>query len=110
MAGPKGHQNMTPRVSYYPNLVRVAARSLTLALFLSFGLVPSVLTLGLTKVDTVEAKPMPAIESAWVALQAQRAVVALKSVSEISPIEQRDVASRWIKSISVIVAEHLEVD
>ncbi|MFM7827489.1 MAG: C40 family peptidase, partial [Acidimicrobiaceae bacterium] len=94
----------------YPNLVRVAARSLILALFLSFGLVPSVLTLGLTKVDTVEAKPMPAIESAWVALQAQRAVVALKSVSEISPIEQRDVASRWIKSISVIVAEHLEVD
>ncbi|MEY3315518.1 MAG: C40 family peptidase [Ilumatobacteraceae bacterium] len=110
MAGPKGHQNMTPRVSYYPKFARVTCRALVLALFFSFGLVPSVLTLGLTKVDTVEAKPMPAIESAWVAMQAQRAVVALESASEISPIEQRDVASRWIKSISVVIAEHLEVD
>ena len=101
---------MTSRVSYYPKSVRVACRSLVLALFLSFGFVPTVLTLGLTKVETVEAKPMPAIESAWVALQAQRAVEALESATEISTIEQRDVASRWIKSISVIVAEHLEVN
>ena len=101
---------MTSRVSYYPKSVRVACRSLVLALFLSFGFVPTELTLGLTKVETVEAKPMPAIESAWVALQAQRAVEALESATEISTIEQRDVASRWIKSISVIVAEHLEVN
>ena len=101
---------MTSRVSYYPKSVRVACRSLVLALFLSFGFVPTALTLGLTKVETVEAKPMPAIESAWVALQAQRAVEALESATEISTIEQRDVASRWIKSISVIVAEHLEVN
>ena len=40
----------------------------------------------------------------------KRAVVALESASEISTIEQRDVASRWIKSISVIIAEHLEVN
>jgi cell wall-associated NlpC family hydrolase len=72
--------------------------------------VPTVLTLGLLKVDAVEAKPMPAIESAWVALQAERAVEALESAAEISTIEQRDVASRWIKSISVIIAEHLEVN
>ncbi|KRO47653.1 MAG: hypothetical protein ABR56_08200 [Acidimicrobium sp. BACL27 MAG-120823-bin4] len=62
------------------------------------------------RVDTAQAKPMPAIESAWVAMQAQQAVVALESANEISPIEQRDVASRWIKSISVIIAEHLEVN
>jgi cell wall-associated NlpC family hydrolase len=37
-------------------------------------------------------------------------VVALESANEISPIEQRDVASRWIKNISVIIAEHLEVN
>lgn len=110
MAGPKGHQNMTPRVSYYPKFARVACRALVLTLFLSFGLVPSVLTLGLTKVETVEAKPMPAIESAWVAMQARQAIIALESASEVSPIEQRDVASRWIKSISVVIAEHLEVD
>jgi cell wall-associated NlpC family hydrolase len=62
------------------------------------------------RVDTAQAKPMPAIESAWVAMQAQQAVVALESANEISPIEQRDVASRWIKNISVIIAEHLEVN
>jgi cell wall-associated NlpC family hydrolase len=62
------------------------------------------------RVDTAQAKPMSAIESAWVAMQAQQAVVALESANEISPIEQRDVASRWIKSISVVIAEHLEVD
>ena len=101
---------MTSRVSYYPKSVRVACRSLVLALFLSFGFVPTVLNLGLLTVDAVKAKPMPAIESAWVALQAQRAVEALESATEISTIEQRDVASRWIKSISVIVAEHLEVN
>ena len=110
MAGPKGQQIMTPRVSYYPKSVRVTCRALVLALFLSFGFVPTVLTLGLLKVDAVEAKPMPAIESAWVALQAQRAVEALESATEISTIEQRDVASRLIKSISVIIAEHLEVN
>ena len=110
MAGPKGHQNMTPRVSYYPKFARVACRALVLAIFMSFGLVPTVLTLGLIKVETAQAKPMPAIESAWVAMQARQAIVALESASEVSPIEQRDVASRWIKSISVIVAEHLEVD
>ena len=101
---------MTSRVSYYPKSVWVACRSLVLALFLSFGFVPTVLNLGFLTVDAVEAKPMPAIESAWVALQAQRAVEALESATEISTIEQRDVASRWIKSISVIVAEHLEVN
>ena len=42
-------------------------------------------------------------------MQAQLAVEALESASEISDIEQRDVASRWIKSIAKIVAEHLEV-
>jgi cell wall-associated NlpC family hydrolase len=62
------------------------------------------------RVDTAQAKPMSAIESAWVAMQAQQAVVALESANEISPIEQRDVASRWIKNISVIIAEHLEVN
>jgi len=101
---------MTPRVSYYPKFARVACRALVLAIFMSFGLVPTVLTLGLIEVETAQAKPMPAIESAWVAMQAQQAIFALESASEISPIEQRDVASRWIKSISVIVAEHLEVD
>jgi cell wall-associated NlpC family hydrolase len=101
---------MTPRVSYYPKLVRVASQALVLALFLSFGLVPTVLTVGLLKVDAVEAKPMPAIESAWVAMQAQLAADALESASEVSQIEQRDVASRWIKSISLIIAEHLEVN
>ena len=110
MAGPKGQQNMTPRVSYYPKLVRVTCRAMVLALLLSFGIVPTVLTRGLMRVDTAQAKPMPAIESAWVAMQAQQAVVALESANEISPIEQRDVASRWIKSISVIIAEHLEVN
>ena len=110
MAGPKGHQNMTPRVSYYPKFARVTCRALVLALLLSFGIVPTVLTRGLMRVDTAQAKPMPAIESAWVAMQAQQAVVALESANEISPIEQRDVASRWIKSISVIIAEHLEVN
>lgn len=101
---------MTPRVSYYPNLARVVCWALVLAIFLTFGAMPTVLTLGLIKVDAVEAKPMPAIESAWVAMQAQRAVVALDAATEINPIEQRDVASRWVKSISVIIAEHLEVD
>ena len=110
MAGPKGQQNMTPRVSYYPKFARVACRALVLALLLSFGIVPTVLTRGLMRVETAQAKPMPAIESAWVAMQAQQAVVALESANEISPIEQRDVASRWIKSISVIIAEHLEVN
>ena len=110
MAGPKGQQIMTPRVSYYPKFARVACRALVLAIFMSFGLVPTVLTLGLIKVETAQAKPMPAIESAWVAMQAQRAVVALESASEISQIEQRDIASRWIKSIAVVVAEHLEVN
>lgn len=101
---------MTPRVSYYPNLARVVCRALVLAIFLTFGAMPTALTLWLIKVDAVEAKPMPAIESAWVAMQAQRAVVALDAATEINPIEQRDVASRWVKSISVIIAEHLEVD
>ena len=109
MAGPKGQQNMTALVSYYPNLVRVISRALAMALLLSMGVLPSFSIFGEMNPEPVEAKPMPAIESAWVAMQAQRAVEALESASEISDIEQRDVASRWIKSIAKIVAEHLEV-
>jgi cell wall-associated NlpC family hydrolase len=91
---------MRHRASYYPNFVKAACRVVVLTAF----------TFGLMKVDIAQAKPMPAIESAWVAMQAQRAVVALESASMISPVEQRDVASRWIKSISVVIAEHLEVN
>lgn len=98
---------MTARVSYYPKSIKTLGASLLLGLLLATGLAPLPGRLG---VGAVSAKPMPAIESAWVAMQAQRAVAALESANEISPIEQRDVASRWIKSISVVIAEHLEVN
>ena len=109
LAGPKGQQNMTHRVSYYPKSVKVTLRALFLAGLLSLGVVPSLSIFGVLHVETVAAKPMPAVESAWVAVQAQMALDALDAASEISTIEQRDVASRWIKSIAVIVAEHLEI-
>jgi len=80
-----------------------------LVLILSFGLLSTSQNFGPFSVQTAEAKPMPAIESAWVAMQAQLAVEALDSADEISAIEQRDVASRWIKSIALIVSEHLEI-
>lgn len=98
---------MTARVSYYPKSIKTLGASLLLGLLLATGLAPLP---GRLAVGAVSAKPMPAIESAWVAMQAQRAVAALESANEISPIEQRDVASRWIKSISVVIAEHLEVN
>ena len=100
---------MTHRVSYYPKSIKVTLRALLLAGLLSFGVVPSLSIFGMLHVETVEAKPMPAIESAWVAMQAQIAFDALAAASELGAIEQRDVASRWIKSIAVIVAEHLEI-
>lgn len=113
MAGPKGQQNMSAQVSYYPNFRpkfgRAVVRFAILVLILSFGFLPTSQNFGLFSVQTAEAKPMPAIESAWVAMQAQLAVEALDSADEISAVEQRDVASRWIKSIALIVAEHLEI-
>ena len=109
MAGPKGQQIITARVSYYSKLVKVALRALALALLFSMGAVPTMSVFGVLGVKSVEAKPMPAIESAWVAMQARLAVDALDAANEISAIEQRDVASRWIKIIAVIVADHLEI-
>ena len=99
---------MTPRVSYYPKLVRVIVCAFVTSFCVTFGSVPN--KLNLLKVETAQAKPMPALESAWVAKQAQRALETLAVASDISAIEQRDVATRWIKSVAVIVAEHLEVD
>ena len=113
MAGPKGQQNMSAQVSYYPNFRPKFGRAVVhfaiLVLVLSFGFLPTSQNFGPFSVQTAEAKPMPAIESAWVAMQAQLAVEALDSADEISAVEQRDVASRWIKSIALIVAEHLEI-
>ncbi len=100
---------MSDRVSYYPKSIKVTLRALFLAGLLSLGVVPSLSIFTVLHVETVAAKPMPAIESAWVAMQAQMAFDALDAASEISAIEQRDVASRWIKSIAVILAEHLEI-
>ncbi len=100
---------MTARVSYYPKLLKVARRAMVIALLLSMGVLPSFSIFGVMNPKTVEAKPMPAIESAWVAMLAQRALDAVEAADEISAIEQRDVASRWIKSIAMIVAEHLEI-
>ncbi len=108
MAGPKGQQNMTPRVSYYPKLANVAIWAISLSLFVTLGLVPD--NFGLLRVDKAQAKPMPALESAWVARQAQLALESLVVANDISAVEQRDVATRWIKSISVMIAEHLKVD
>lgn len=100
---------MTALVSYYPKLVRVISRALAIALLLSMGVLPSFSIFGVMNPEPVQAKPMPAIESAWVAMQAQRAFDALEDTSKISAVEQRDVASRWIKSIAVVLAEHLEI-
>ena len=100
---------MTALVSFYPKLAKMSLRALVLALLLSLGVVPTPSTFGVLGVETVVAKPMPAIEAAWVAMQAQRAFDALNSASEISAIEQRDVASRWIKNIAVILGQHLEI-
>ena len=99
---------MTPRVSYYPKLAKVAIWAISLSLFVTLGFVPG--NFGLLQVDKAQAKPMPALESAWVARQAQLALESLVVANDISAVEQRDVATRWIKSISVMIAEHLEVD
>lgn len=97
---------MTDRVSYYPKSLKVLIRACLLACFISSGLfyVPVV-----SPVQYVSAKPMPAIESAWVAIQARLALEALNAAQDISTVEQRDVASRWVQTISLIVAEHLEI-
>ncbi|NDF67843.1 MAG: hypothetical protein EB142_08070, partial [Actinobacteria bacterium] len=83
MAGPKGQQNMSAQVSYYPNFRPKFGRAVVhfaiLVLVLSFGFLPTSQNFGPFSVQTVEAKPMPAIESAWVAMQAQLAVEALDS-------------------------------
>ena len=97
---------MTHRVSYYPKSLKVLIRACLLACFISSGFisVPVVLP-----VQYVSAKPMPAIESAWVAIQAGLALEALDNAQNISAIEQRDVASRWVQNISWIIAES-EID
>jgi len=97
---------MTHRVSYYPKSLKVLIRACLLACFISSGLVwvPVV-----SPVQYVSAKPMPAIESAWVAIQARLALEALDNAQDVSAIEQRDVASRWVQNISLIIAEHLEI-
>jgi len=97
---------MTARVSYYPKSIKTLGASLLLGLLLATGLAPLPGRLG---VGVASAKPMPAIESAWVAMQAQLALDALEAAGNVSAIEQRDVASRWVNSIAKIVAEHLEI-
>lgn len=98
---------MTPRVSYYPKLVRAAVCGLLIGCLLSSGIISIPVVL---PAQTVSAKPMPAIEAAWVASQARLALNALETAPEISAIEQRDLASRWIFAISKIVSEHLEIN
>lgn len=97
---------MTAQVSYYPKSIKTLGASLLLGLLLATGLAPLPGRLG---VGAVLAKPMPAIESAWVAMQAQLALDALEAAENVSAIEQRDVASRWVNSIAKIIAEHLEI-
>lgn len=98
---------MNPQVSYCRKSVVLGVRVVSGVLVLLFGLC---FDRGPFSVEPVAAKPMPAIESAWVARQAQLALEALKSADQISPREQRDVAARWLKNIAIIVAEHLEID
>lgn len=98
---------MTPQVSYYPRYAKLGLRAVVLALVLSGALIVSPARFG---AGQAAAKPMPAIESAWVAKQAQIALDDLSAVDKISAIEQRDVASWWIKNIALIVAKHLEID
>jgi len=98
---------MNPQVSYCRKSVVLGVRVVLGVLVLLFGLC---FDRGPFSVEPVAAKPMPAIESAWVARQAQLALEALKSADQISPREQRDVAARWLKNIAIIVAEHLEID
>ncbi len=97
---------MTARVSYYPKSIKTLGASLLLGLLLATGLAPLPGRLG---VGAVSAKPMPAIESAWVAMQAQLALDALEAAENVSAVEQKDVASRWVNSIAKIIAEHLEI-
>lgn len=98
---------MNPQVSYCRRSAVLGVRVFLSALVLSFGLS---FDRGPFSVEPVAAKPMPAIESAWVAKQAQFALEALRSADQIRQREQRDVAARWLKSIAIIVAEHLEID
>ena len=97
---------MTARVSYYPKSIKTLGASLLLGLLLATGLAPLPGRLG---VGAVSAKPMPAIESAWVAMQAQLALDALEAAENVSAVEQKDVASRWVNSIAKIIADHLEI-
>ena len=97
---------MTARVSYYPKSIKTLGASLLLGLLLATGLAPLPGRLG---VRAVSAKPMPAIESAWVAMQSQLALDALEAAENVSAVEQKDVASRWVNSIAKIIAEHLEI-
>jgi cell wall-associated NlpC family hydrolase len=97
---------MTARVSYYPKSIKTLGASLLLGLLLATGLAPLPGRLG---VMAVSAKPMPAIESAWVAMQSQLALDALEAAENVSAVEQKDVASRWVNSIAKIIAEHLEI-
>ena len=97
---------MTARVSYYPKSIKTLGASLLLGLLLATGLAPLPGRLG---VGAVSAKPMPAIESAWVAMQAQLALDALEAAENVSAVEQKDVASRCVNSIAKIIAEHLEI-
>ena len=97
---------MTARVSYYPKSIKTLGASLLLGLLLATGLAPLPGRLG---VGAVSAKPMPPIESAWVAMQSQLALDALEAAENVSAVEQKDVASRWVNSIAKIIAEHLEI-
>lgn len=118
---------MTPQVSYFrrypqarldarlhaPARVRARARALFVACGALCGLLASQFV---APADHASAKPMPAIESAWVVSQSELALDALNAIEDIDAstdlgeIEKRDLASKWVKSISKIVAIHLEID
>jgi len=61
-------------------------------------------------IESVSAKPMPRFEASLIARQADLALDALRGAELLIQVEQRDLVARWIDSIGLSVASHLEIN
>ena len=93
------HRVLRPTIGIY--------KFFSLAIFSSVILASVAIVL---PIESASAKPMPKFEASLIARQAELALDALRGAELLNQAEQRDLVARWIDSIGLSVASHLEIN